>query len=216
MYIQLEGQVLYYEIEGEGTPMILLHGNGEDHTIFDKLVEAWKDTYKMYLIDSRGHGLSATPEVYHYHEMAADVVRFIQALDIERPIILGFSDGGIQALMIGIFHSNLVSELIVCGANTNPYGLSRLERWAIKKEYKRTKDMRRLLMLGEPDITDDDLRQISAPTIVVAGGHDCIMRSHTEHIANTIPNAQLIILQDDDHSGYIVHSDKLSKVLMKR
>lgn len=214
MYIQLEGQIIYYDIVGEGRPMIMLHGNGEDHSIFDELTEAWKHTYQMYLIDTRGHGLSATPEVYHYHEMAADVVRFIKALSIENPIILGFSDGGIQALMIGMYHSDMVSQLIVCGANADPSGLSRMERRVIKRDYKKSKDMRKLMMLSEPDLTADDLAQISAPTIVIAGEKDCILPAHTRFIASSIPNAQLIILPKESHSGYIVHSDKLASVLL--
>ena len=66
MYIQLNGQILYYEKYGEGQPFLLVHGNGETHEIFDVLIPELAEHYTVYAIDSRGHGLSASPKELHY------------------------------------------------------------------------------------------------------------------------------------------------------
>lgn len=71
MYIQLNGQILSYEKEGEGSPIIFLHGNGETHAIWDRMIAEMSMDHTVYAIDSRGQGESATPKEYHYKDMAA-------------------------------------------------------------------------------------------------------------------------------------------------
>ena len=95
MYIQLNGQVLSYEKEGEGRPLIFLHGNGESHEIWDRMIAEMAMDYTVYAIDSRGQGGSATPKEYHYKDMAADVIALIESLHIDKPVLCGFSDGAI-------------------------------------------------------------------------------------------------------------------------
>ena len=68
MYIDVNNTRLYYEIIGKGDPLILLHGNGEDHHIFDSAVTILKDYFTCYCIDSRGHGQSMPIEKYDYQE----------------------------------------------------------------------------------------------------------------------------------------------------
>ena len=123
MVIQLNSQVIWYEKSGEGDPVILLHGNQESHEIFDELAARLSERFTVYALDSRGHGKSATPAEIHYEDMATDVIHFVEALEIHKPILCGFSDGGIVALLAAIRRSRLFSRLIVCGANLSPKGL---------------------------------------------------------------------------------------------
>ena len=95
MYIHINRQILFYEKTGEGSPILLLHGNGEDHTIFDALIPQLEQSHTVYAIDSRGHGASNPTEDYHYSGMAEDIKELITSLEIDSPIIYGFSDGGI-------------------------------------------------------------------------------------------------------------------------
>ena len=92
MYIQLNGQILYYEKYGEGQPFLLVHGNGETHEIFDVLIPELAEHYTVYAIDSRGHGLSASPKELHYMDMADDMAAFIDALELKAPLFYGFSE----------------------------------------------------------------------------------------------------------------------------
>ena len=80
MYIQLNSQVICYEKTGEGSPVILIHGNKGDHHTFDALAETMSNYHTVYAMDSRGYGESATPKEYHYKDMAEDVINLINAL----------------------------------------------------------------------------------------------------------------------------------------
>ena len=210
MHIQLDGQVIYYEKTGEGSPVILLHGNGEDHSIFDELIDEMKSEHTFYALDSRGCGHSATPAEYHYKDMADDVVNFIKALSIEKPYILGFSDGAITALLVGIDHSELLSGIVSCGANLSPKGLRWSARHMIKKLYRQTNDPMIGMMMKEPDINPTMLEFIQVPTLVMAGSKDMITEVETKRISLSIPKALLKILKKEDHTSYVVHSTKLA------
>ena len=94
MKILVNGIELFYEISGQGRPLILVHGNGEDHHIFDALVAKLKNHYTCYCIDSRGHGLSSSVAVYSYQSMAEDIIEFIKSLKLSEVAYYGFSDGG--------------------------------------------------------------------------------------------------------------------------
>ena len=210
MYIQLNSQVLYYEKEGDGPALLLLHGNGEDHTIFDKLLPHLTPHFTVYLLDSRGSGLSSPSKEYHYSDMMEDVKNLINALEIERPSVLGFSDGGIIALLLAIHHPSLVHKLIVCGANLNPLGLTFFARRIIKAEYRKTKNPMVKMMLDEPNITINELQKIQADTLVVAGEKDMVKEKETKLIAASIPHATLKILPKTDHGSYLLHNDLLA------
>ena len=209
MYIQLNSQVICYEKTGEGTPVILIHGNKEDHHIFDELVEVMSREHTVYAMDSRGHGESATPKEYHYSDMADDVINLIDALDIISPALVGYSDGGIVALLVAIRASNKLSRIVCCGANLTPSGIHHKDLREIKKDYKRDNDPRTLMMLVEPDIDTSELQRISGPALVIAGEKDCIKERETNRIASNIKNSQLLILPGEDHSSYIEHTDKI-------
>jgi len=209
MYIQLNSQVICYEKTGEGTPVILIHGNKEDHHIFDELVEVMSREHTVYAMDSRGHGESATPKEYHYSDMADDVINLIDALDIISPALVGYSDGGIVALLVAIRASNKLSRIVCCGANLSPAGIHHKDLREIKKDYKRDNDPRTLMMLVEPDIDTSELQRISVPALIIAGEKDCIKERETNRIASNIKNSQLLILPGEDHSSYIEHTDKI-------
>lgn len=209
MYIQLNSQVICYEKTGEGTPVILIHGNKEDHHIFDELVEIMSREHTVYAMDSRGHGESATPKEYHYSDMAYDVINLIDALDIISPALVGYSDGGIVALLVAIRASNKLSRIVCCGANLSPAGIHHKDLREIKKDYKRDNDPRTLMMLVEPDIDTSELQRISVPALIIAGEKDCIKERETNRIASNIKNSQLLILPGEDHSSYIEHTDKI-------
>ena len=213
MYIQLNSQIICYEKTGEGSPVILLHGNREDHHIFDKLAERIERDHTVYAVDSRGHGESATPKEYHYSDMADDVINLINALDIENPYILGYSDGGIIALLVAMKAGYLLSGIICCGANLSPAGFHHSDIREIKKEYKRDNDPRTLLMLQEPNIDPSELRSINIPSLIIAGEKDCVKQKETEKIASSIPRAVLKILPGETHDSYIVKKDTIYTII---
>lgn len=126
MIINVNNVKLYYEIYGQGKPIILVHGNSETHEIFDVLIENLKENYKVYALDSRCHGKSQNTNKISYDLMAEDMIEFIKKLNISKPVFYGFSDGGIVGLLIAIKEPKLLSKIIISGANLNPKGMKNL------------------------------------------------------------------------------------------
>lgn len=213
MYIQLNGQVLSYEKSGEGAPLILLHGNGESHEIFDELIADLEKDYTIYAIDSRGHGGSATPKCYHYADMANDVINFITSLALDKPILCGFSDGGIIALLVAMQRSDLLSSIIVCGANLTPKGLTGTSRREIKHAYKKTGSDLLKMILEEPNISVSSLSTIKVPALVCAASKDMVKPKETQAITAGIAGAKQHIFAGETHTSYVVHSNKLAPVI---
>lgn len=126
--IPVNGFNLYYQEYGSGKPIILVHGNGEDHTIFRTEIEQLVSAgYCVYALDSRGHGETGAnnPPVkeFHYADMADDVYQFVQALHLEKPAYYGHSDGGIIGLLLELRHPGTVSIMAISGTNLSPDGL---------------------------------------------------------------------------------------------
>lgn len=215
MEITVNGMKIFYEQMGSGRPLLLLHGNGEDHGIFYEAAEILREHYTVYLPDTRGHGGSGEVEEYHYADMAEDVRDLIQALKLERPFLYGFSDGGIVGLLTAIRYPGLLSGLAVSGANTSPKGIKTCWRRFFAGEYQRTKDPKLKLMLREPSISEKELSGIRIPALVTAGSRDMIRRRDTEKIAAAIPESRLHILRGEDHGSYIVHEKKIGEILLE-
>lgn len=209
MFVDVGGVKLFCEKTGAGSPIILLHGSGEDHGIFDTVVPSLAEHFTVYAVDSRGHGRSTPAEHYDYRQMAGDIYNLIQVLHLEKPAVLGFSDGGILGLLLAIDHPDLLDRLVVCGANANPQGLSVAVRTAIKANWMLTRDGKQELMLTQPCISREELESIRVPVLVLAGERDMVRPAHTRAIAQAIPGARLLVLPGQSHASYVVHSDLL-------
>ncbi len=212
MIAKVNGIELYYEKAGQGRALVMVHGNGEDHSIFNEAVAILKEEFCVYTVDSRGHGRSSRVPTLHYEDMADDMIAFLEALDLRNVVFYGFSDGGIVGL-IAASRCDRIKTLIVSGANLSPKGVSRKLRLMIWGMNKLRPDDKLALMLREPQITDRQLRAIRAETLVLAGSADLILLEETEHIAAVIPDAALQILQGEDHGSYIVHSSKIAEII---
>ena len=216
MRVTTNGVSIYYEVRGKkGPALIMLHGNGEDHRIFDRAVDYLEQVFTVYLVDTRGHGESSPVREYHYQDMVDDLSEFIRKLKLDKPAVCGFSDGAIVGLMFASQNPGVLSYLIACGANTRPETLGGFRMALDRMGDLSKKDPLLRLMLTEPDITKEDLSRIDVPVTVVAGSRDCVKRSDTELIANSIPGADLVIMKRADHSSYIAHSTRIVDVIFR-
>ena len=212
MFAHVNGIQMFYEKRGEGRPIIMVHGNSEDHTIFDKAAVSLSARYACYCIDSRCHGQSEdTPEL-HYADMTEDVIAFLETLDLRDAVFYGLSDGGIIGLLAAS-RCDRISTLIVSGANTAPNAVKGWLRALIRVIYTFTRDKKMRLMLTEPHITDEELGRIRARTLILAGSGDVIPEEETRHIAAAIPGAELKILPKEGHTSYVVHSLKIAELI---
>ena len=213
MTIQVNDINLYYEKAGQGPPLLLLHGNGESRRIFRGAMERLGERFTVYAIDSRGHGKSSRVKELHYADMAEDVARFIEALGLEKPMLYGFSDGGIIGLLLAMKYPGLLGRLAASGANMNPQSLSKGFLRFAKAMYFITRSCKWKLMLTEPDISFEALARIVTPTLVLGGGRDIVEEAHTRAIAGAIPGARLRILPGENHGSYVINSPKLYDIV---
>lgn len=162
MELHVNGVKLYYRVSGHGPAVILVHGNGEDHSIFDETAALLSYDYTVYALDSRGHGKSSAVETLGYQNMADDVASFIRKLDIRKPVFCGFSDGAIIGMLVAEQNPGLLSKLILCGGNAYPQGIK--EKWfqlfRLISHFDRDPKIR--MMLVEPQITEEELNGLKS------------------------------------------------------
>ena len=205
---------LHYEQSGTGRPLLLLHGNGESSGIFDRAIPRLAERFTVCAIDSRGHGQSSPVSEFHYADMAQDAADFIRLLGLEKPIVYGFSDGGIIALLLAIRHPDMIGGIVASGVNVHPEGLARRWLWLMRLQHLFRPDPLLRLMLTEPHITDDELRTIRCPALITAGSRDMLRQKHMRHIAETIPGGRYLLLEGETHGSYIVHSERIAEIIL--
>lgn len=215
MFITVNGIRMFYTRAGQGPPLVLLHGNGEDHRIFTRLAGLLRRQYTLYMPDSRDHGQSTHTGSIRYADMAADTAAFIRALGLQNPVLVGFSDGGITGLLVAMQQPTLLGGLVCCGANTRP---EQLRSWFLAMArfgWLCTHDEKLLLMLTQPDISPAQLANIRTPALVLAGSRDILPTVETLAIAAAIPDSHMQILQGESHSSYIIRRPQvLCRVLL--
>lgn len=213
--ISVNGVTLHYAVAGEGRPVVLVHGNGEDHHLFDvEINQLTAAGYRVYAPDSRGHGANAPLTEYHYTDMAEDMYCFIRVLGLEKPALYGHSDGGIIGLLLEILHPDTLSLLAVSGANLSPEGLLPSFIAECREMNARKADPLITLMLTEPHIDPEDLKRFAIPVLVTAGEHDLVLPQETEHITAALPRSTMCILKGHDHGSYIAGSKIMGQMLI--
>ena len=198
----------YYVEKGKGTPIILLHGNGESSDYFKGQIDEFSGQYHVYALDTRGH--ARTPrgdKPFTIRQFADDLLGFMDRHQIGKAHLLGFSDGGNTAMVFAFRHPDRVDRLILNGANLNADGVKRSTQIPIEIGYRiarrfsaRSDSARRNaemlgLMVNDPDVSPEDLAGIRAKTLVIAGTRDMIREKHTRMIAECIPNSRLVFLK---------------------
>ncbi len=213
--VRVNGVCLRYAVAGSGSPVILVHGNGESHDLFEtEISQLTAAGYRVYAPDSRGHGASEPVREYHYADMAEDMFQFIQALGLQSPALYGHSDGGIIGLLLALRHPGALSLLAVSGTNLSPAGLDPAFLRECRDQNEKHTDPLITLMLTEPSIDPQALAQITIPVLVTVGEHDLILPEETETIVSHLPRARLVIVKGADHGSYIHHSDIMGGLLL--
>ena len=215
MFVKVNDVDLYYEKIGTGRPLIMVHGNSEDHTIFNEAAEVLKDHFTVYLPDSRNHGQSSSGEGdLHYETMADDYKKFMEELDLRDVVFYGFSDGGILGLLLAN-KTDRISRLILSGANVTPDGVKAKLKVLVKVLYFFTRDSKMKMILEEPHISKEELNNIKTKTTVIAGENDMVKETETLFIAHNVPDSKLMILPKEGHGSYIVHKTKIADIINK-
>jgi len=212
MIANANGINIYYEKSGSGEPLILLHGNGQSHRVFNAAIKELCKSHTVYALDSRGHGKSTKVKKLNYMDMANDVAEFIENTIGKKVFVYGLSDGGIIGLLLAIHYPQLLSSVIVSGVNTTPDGL-KPQKIILYKILKPLFPAKMELLLTQPSITKEQLKSIKIPIVVLAGEKDIIKKSHTQFIAENIPNSNLKILEGEGHTSYVKNNTKIAEII---
>lgn len=220
-YFDNNGVKIYYEIYGEGKPLLILHGNGGSIKSRADLIGEFAKKYKVIALDSRCHGKSGCPSQYlTYEQMADDVYGLLNSLHIDSAYMWGHSDGAIIGLLLAIHHPEKVKKFLASGANLRPdstavdpalFPLLDVLGEQVKNDSIRSKQFR--LLVDQPNIPVTDLEKIKSSVLVMAGDRDAIRNRHTLEIFEHIPNALLCILPGTTHFVYYDRKKWFTEIL---
>lgn len=223
-----DGVTFYYETYGEGEPLVVIHGNGGSIGSMGKQIAFFSPRYKVIAMDSRDQGKttdSAGPVTYE--QMADDVAALLDHLKSGPADIVGWSDGGIEALLLGLRHPDKVKKLVAMAANLNPDPSSFAPELAALSdpnapppEEPKTPEAKRAAKMGEliatqPHIDPATLANVKAPTLVMSGDMDLISLEHTLQIYNSLPNANLAVLPNATHMSPWNDSDLFNATVQR-
>ena len=207
-----DGVKLYYEVYGAGQPLLLIHGNGSSISEMGTMIEHFRKRYQVIAMDSRDQGKSGdSADQLNYTKMTDDLAALLEHLKAPPAYVLGWSDGGIEGLLLAIQHPDKVRMIAAMAANLKPEGahpdalamvrsmidaMPAADRETLqgKRDLKVTQ-----LMLDQPNIDPRALEAITVPVLVLAGDHDLISDDHTLEIYHHLPNSQLCIFPNATH-----------------
>ena len=201
---------LHFAQAGKGFPLVMLHGNGEDHTYFERQMEPFSQEFWVVCPDTRGHGQSPRGNrAFTLEQFADDLKSFLDGQKIKRCHLLGFSDGGNIALLFALKYPEYVEKLVLNGANLEPVGVKGTVQlpivigWALCRVCalfsRRAREHWEMLdlMVSQPYITPEALKRLRMPVLVIAGDRDMIREEHTRLIARSLLRGEVKILPGD-------------------
>ncbi|RYY70718.1 MAG: alpha/beta hydrolase [Chitinophagaceae bacterium] len=207
-YANVNGIKLYYEVYGQGAPLVILHGNGGSIGSAGSHMGELIKKYKVIGIDSRAQGKSGdTEKPLTYDQMAADVNELLNQLNIDSAYIWGQSDGAILCLVMAMDYPKKVKRVVAYAPNIVPDS-SAIFGWAVtavNRVIAQSKDKKEVklyeMMRDYPNIPYEKLHSISAPCLIMGGDRDVIRPEHLVKMFQNIPNSQLCILPGATHGG---------------
>jgi len=214
-YAPVNGIRMYYEIYGEGKPLLLIHGNGGSVFSSREQIPFFSKYYKVIALESRGQGkTNDNSDSLTYDQMADDINAFLDFLKIDSAYIFGQSDGAILGLILAIRYPKKVKMLAAMAPNTRPDSaalyptvITRHNNDAIRfadsvklgyKEYIPKLKLVRLMQY-HPHISTAELATIQAPVMIMSGDRDVITLSHIVEMFRAIPKSQLCVLPGSTH-----------------
>ncbi len=218
----IHGHKIYYAVRGSGPTLVFLHGGGDsgEHS-FVRQLEVFSEHHHIVAPDQVGQG--RTPEVpgpLSYTAMMEDTAELLKMLKLQHVDVVGFSDGGILALMLAVRHPELVRRLVISGVNIAPEGLrpedlEELRATDIPKPRTIDEKLAHLWLTSptEAELNLGLLARIAQPVLVISGDRDAITLEHTLKIFHALPDAELCVLPGTDHATFSGRSDWLNPII---
>lgn len=233
--IEINGHPTWVESRGSGTAtVLLLHGGlSNSDLLLDAMSTPLESVYRVAAFDRRGHGFTAdTSEPFHYDDMATETIGVLEKVVGGPAHLVGWSDGGIVALVVALRRPDLVDRLVLIGTNYHfdgalPMNFDPNSEFAtmIRQSYaERSPDGAdhfneiagkfMTLATTEPTLTVDDLKKIAAPALVMVGDDDIIRLGHTAELYEALPNGQLAIVPGTSHALPIERPAETAQIIL--
>ncbi|MFT3679105.1 MAG: alpha/beta hydrolase [Ferruginibacter sp.] len=225
-YSAVNGIKMYYEIYGNGEPLVLVHGGGSTiGTTFGSIIPLLAQHYKLIAVDLQAHGHTSdrnTP--VSFEQDAEDVATLLKNLDIGKANFFGFSNGGTTCMQVAVSHPELVNKLIIASALFKRNGIFpgffdmmqhaslkdmpqplkdaflKINPDSSKLQVMHDKDKERMLQFK--DWKDETLQSVKQPVLIINGDKDVILPEHAVALSKLLPNAQLLIVPAT-HGSYM-------------
>lgn len=225
-FIPINDDLIFCQVSGKGKPLLLVHGNEEDHKIFAEQRAYFSESYQVIALDSRGHGLSGHGNgPLTFKKMGNDMIGVLDYFELTKADIIGFSDGGNLGLYVASHFPERVNRLVVVGANYRPEGLKKQDFFQVKvlfyylkllSFFSKTKRQRKEvidLMWHQITLTDEDLKKIIAHTLVVVGEHDVIREAHTKRMHKLIVKSKMVTLPEASHFLIVEKPERFNTIV---
>ncbi|MDI9359066.1 MAG: alpha/beta hydrolase [Phycisphaerales bacterium] len=224
-YIQIRNFNMYVEQYGKEVvgkyPILFIGGNGGSINDFKANIPFFAKQTLVIAADSRAQGKSTDySDSLSYDMMATDFKTLLDSLNIHKCNVIGWSDGGIIALLMAIKYPEYINKIASSGANLVP-DTTAITSWcyhwvvnlvdSLQNLKNPTKDDKNelkytIMMLYQPHISHAMLATIKAPVLIIGGDHDAILPAHTVEIGTYIPNAYTWIVPDAGHRTFVNHT----------
>jgi len=233
-YLDVDGHQVYsYEWDNNGEAVVLLHGGLSQTSHWDShILPAVEDDFHVFAYDRTGHGFTGDQaKSFHYQHQTDEAISYLKQVVKEPAHLIGYSDGGIIALMVAMQQPALVRSIITLGANFHPSGIYRLDEFdgvvsaENQEEYNRTspdapetlaKKIQKMIEIqkSEPNLTTEELGKIQCPVLVMAGDDDVIKHNHTAELFESIPLGQLAVVPATSHK-FIKERPALAQLIIR-
>ncbi len=234
-YISIFSTKIYYEEYGEGPVLLLLHGGlGSIHD-FAKVIPGLSDQFRVIAIDSPGHGRSEQADSLSFKLMASYYSEFIDLMKFDSVYIIGYSDGGNTALVLASDRPDKVKRILTSGADCNTNGYSKearnfiemvnpefvetyLQDWLTdyldkspqKEQWEKFINDSHKMWLEDVVISDSELGEIEARTLIVLGDRDVITLDHGIHMFRTIKGSEFCVLPNTPHEVFMSNPNQIN------
>ena len=234
----INGASIHFRIYGSDNlrTIVLLHGGLGAIEDFAGQIEALSADYRVIAIDSRGHGRSSDrDDPISYHQMALDVVGVMDHVGVEAATIVGWSDGGVIGLDLGINFPARINGLFLIGtyysiSGTRPsvsnddlmaayirHAATQYQMISATPERFEEFSAKIFAMWSsEPVYSEEQVRSITAPTLVAHGAYEeAIEEGHARHMAELIPNARFWLIDNASHFAMWQQSEAVNAAIIE-
>jgi len=232
---KINGVDIYYEVYGEGDPVILLHSGLSNGDHFMKVIPALAEDYQIIVMDSRGHGRSSFDDTpIPYDLMSSDVLGLLDHLKIPQTDLVGWSDGGIIGLDIALSNPDRLNRVVAYGANFDPTGVrldvgssDRFNAYIARaaQGYQTTSPHPERwdeflanisnMWATEPNWTMEQIASITTPFLILDGAEEeAIDLNQTKLMAVLMPNAELVIIPSTGHFAMFEKPEEFDQIVL--